>query len=71
MLHWARFYAAPRAGSSRVRNRKQEIISQDDLYTLAVEYIKRTTTDMHLELCACVYVCEEEEIIRDRQGSKT
>lgn len=39
---------------ARVRNRKQEIISQDDLYTLAVEYIKGTTTDTHLELCVSV-----------------
>lgn len=48
------FMQLPNAGSSQVRNRKQEIISQDDLDTLAVESIKRTTTDTHLELCVCV-----------------
>lgn len=71
---WAWIHAARWAGSRRVRNRKQEVISQDDLYTLAVEYIKRTTTDTHLELCGCVCVCvqmEEEESIRHRQRSET
>lgn len=51
---------------ARVRNRKQEIISQDDLYTLAGEYIKGTTTATHLELCVCL--CEEEENIRQFYG---
>lgn len=75
---WSWIHVAQWAGRSRVGNRKQEVISRDDLKTLGCG-VHQENNNRHShctwhQVCVCVCVCkqkEEKEDITDRQRSET